>query len=116
MTCPTPAGLFDFLDENVESINDGYLEIDSSPNGGWPDIPAADMGIACGFSFADGHALIHPWLTSALTGPAQGTTCLEPAYKTSAQDAAGGAANVDWVWFQERTTCPTGYNGSFWTP
>jgi len=116
MTCPTPANLFDFLDENVESINDGFLQVNSAPNGGWPDIPAADMGIACGFSFADGHALIHSWVTSALTGPAAGTTRLEPAYETTAQDAAGGANNADWVWFQLHATCPVGQMNGTWTP
>jgi prepilin-type N-terminal cleavage/methylation domain-containing protein len=116
INCPSPAGLFDFLDENPESINDGFLQIDSAPDGGWPDIPAADMGIACGFSFADGHASIHSWQTKALTGPAQGTTRLEPPYETTAQNAAGGANNVDWVWFQSQATCPVGDADSAWAP
>jgi len=116
MICPAPAGLFDFLDENPESINDGFLQIDSAPNGGWPDIPAADMGIACGFSYADGHALIHSWLTTALTGPAQGSKRLEPAYETTAQNAAGDANNVDWVWFQSQATCPVNDTDPTWAP
>jgi prepilin-type N-terminal cleavage/methylation domain-containing protein len=116
MVCPTPAGLCDLLDENPESINDGFLQVDSAPNGGWPDIPAADMGIGCGFSYADGHALIHSWQTTALTGPAQGTIRLEPAYETTAQNAAGGANNVDWVWFQRQATCPVNDTDPTWTP
>jgi prepilin-type N-terminal cleavage/methylation domain-containing protein len=108
ITCPSPSGLFDFLDENPESINDGFLQVDSAYGGGWPDIPAADMGIACGFSYADGHAALHSWLTKALTGPAEGTTRLEPPYETTAQNAAGGVNNVDWVWFQSQATCPVG--------
>ena len=116
INCPSPAGLFDFLDENPESINDGFLQVDSAPDGGWPDIPAAYMGIACGFSYADGHASIHSWQTRALTGPAQGTTRLEPPYETTAQNAPGAANNVDWVWFQSQATCPVGYGGSSWAP
>jgi prepilin-type N-terminal cleavage/methylation domain-containing protein len=108
MTAPSPSGLFDFLDENAESINDGYLQIDSSPNGGWPDIPAARMGIGCGFSYADGHAAIHHWLTPALTGKARGTTPLQPEHKTTSSYAVGGAANADWVWFQQQATAPVG--------
>ena len=108
MTCPAPAGLFDFLYEIPDSINDGFLQVDSSPGGGWPDIPAADMGHACGFSFADGHAEIHRWLTSALIGAAQGTTRLDPPYETTAQNAVGGANNADWVWFQNHATCHVG--------
>jgi prepilin-type N-terminal cleavage/methylation domain-containing protein len=116
MICPSPSGLFDFLDENPESINDGFLQVDSAPNGGWPDIPAAYMGHACGFSYADGHALVHPWQTTALTGPAQGTTCLDPPYETTAENAPGGANNSDWVWFQSQATCPVGDMDPTWTP
>jgi prepilin-type N-terminal cleavage/methylation domain-containing protein len=116
MICPAPAGLFDLLDENPESINDGFLQVDSAPNGGWPDIPAAYMGHACGFSYADGHALVHPWQTTALTGPAQGTTCLDPPYETTAENAPGGANNSDWVWFQSQATCPVGDMDPTWTP
>jgi prepilin-type N-terminal cleavage/methylation domain-containing protein len=114
---PTPSDLLVFLDENVESIQDGYLEVESAPNAGFPDIPAADMGIACGFSFVDGHALVHPWVTKALTGPATGSTCLEPAYKvTGVHYAPGNAANPDWFWFQQHATCPSNNVGPFWTP
>ncbi len=68
ITCPSPSDLFDFADENAMSINDGWLEVTSSPGGGFPDVPSARMGLACGFSFEDGHAEIHKWLTSTLTG------------------------------------------------
>ncbi len=104
-TCPQPSDLFDFADENVESINDGYLEINPAPGGNFPDIPAADMGLACGFSFADGHAAIHKWQTSALISPAPGNTApLEPAAKVTEHYAPGG--NADWVWFTQHATCP----------
>ena len=104
-TCPQPSDLFDFADENVESINDGYLEINPTPGGNFPDIPAADMGLGCGFSYGDGHAAIHKWQTSALILPAPGNAAaLEPASKVTEHYAPGG--NADWVWFTQHATCP----------
>jgi len=117
MVCPTPSGLFDFLDENPESIQDGYLEIDSSPNGGWPDIPAAYMGHACGFSFADGHVELHKWLTTALINPAPGDSqSLDPPAKVTEHYAPGGASNPDWFWFQQHATCDDNSIGGSWVP
>lgn len=107
MTCPLPAGLFDFADENPESINDGYLEINPVPNGGFPDIPAAYMGHACGFSYADGHAVVHKWLTSTLISPTPGNSApLDPPSKLIQHYAPGNSGNVDWQWFQDQSTCP----------
>ena len=104
MTCPVPANLFDFGDENAESINDGYFEINPVPGGDFPDIPAARMGHACGFGYADGHAAIHKWVTSALISPTQGSAPLDPESATIEHYAPGG--NVDWTWFQQQATCP----------
>jgi prepilin-type N-terminal cleavage/methylation domain-containing protein/prepilin-type processing-associated H-X9-DG protein len=117
MICPSPSGLSDFLDENPESINDGFLEIDSSPNGGWPDIPAAYMGSACGFSFADGHVEMHKWLTKALINPAPGDTAtLDPPAEVIEHYAPGGTSNPDWLWFQQHATCSDNTIGGFWIP
>ena len=117
MICPSPAGLMDFLDENPESMNDGFLEIDSSPGGGWPDIPAAYMGHACGFSFADGHVELHTWLTKALINPAQGATApLDPPAEVTEHYAPGAASNPDWFWFQQHATCSHDAMGGTWTP
>jgi hypothetical protein len=103
MICPIPANLFDFADENAESINDGYLEINPVPGGNFPDIPAARMGHACGFGYADGHAALHKWVTSALIAPASGSAALDPESATTQHYAPGG--NVDWDWFQQQATC-----------
>jgi prepilin-type N-terminal cleavage/methylation domain-containing protein len=117
ITCPNTSGLMDFLDENPESINDGFLQVDSAPNGGWPDIPAAYMGHACGFSFTDGHVELHKWLTTALINPVPGAKDpLDPPSKTHEDDAPGGASNPDWVWFQQHATCSDDAVGGFWVP
>jgi prepilin-type N-terminal cleavage/methylation domain-containing protein len=107
MTCPGPANLLDFADENPESINDGFLQLDSRPDAGFPDIPAAYHGHACGFSYADGHAAIHKWLTSALLGHANGMalTVLEPPSKVTQHNAPAPANNADWLWVRLHSSC-----------
>jgi len=60
-----PVKLFVMVDENPNTINDGYFLI--YPNQGttspttWTDVPASYHNKACGFSFADGHAEIKKW-------------------------------------------------------
>jgi prepilin-type N-terminal cleavage/methylation domain-containing protein len=105
MICPVPSDLYDFADENPESINDGFLEVNPTPGGGWPDIPAAYHGHACGFSFADGHAVIHKWITSALLNHANGTAQLDPPSMVVQHYAVGDKNNVDWAWYQLHATC-----------
>jgi prepilin-type N-terminal cleavage/methylation domain-containing protein len=97
LTCPSPANAFIFLDEHPCSINDGFLEINSSPGSAFPDIPASYIEGGCGFSFADGHGEIHQWQTTNLMVPAvSGVTV---------HFAPGGATNPDWVWFTAHATC-----------
>ncbi len=69
-----PTGIFVFLDEHPDSINDciyivaadGDLngQIYSSGSPAWRDMPANYHNRAAGFSFADGHAEIKKWLNS----------------------------------------------------
>jgi prepilin-type N-terminal cleavage/methylation domain-containing protein/prepilin-type processing-associated H-X9-DG protein len=62
---PSPAGLFLFLDEHPDSINDGGFGVSlstiSDAAGTWIDHPAKYHANSCGFTFVDGHALIHRW-------------------------------------------------------
>ena len=60
---PSPAGLFVFVDEHPDSINDGWLIIQPNTPALWGnDLPASYHNGACGFSFADGHSEIHKWM------------------------------------------------------
>jgi prepilin-type N-terminal cleavage/methylation domain-containing protein len=86
ITHPAPGDAFVFAEENMYSINDGYLEMDSH-NGSFPDVPGAYHNNALGLSFADGHALIHKWQTTTLRN-AKGHNPQVP----------GGFNNVDWIW------------------
>ena len=58
---PIPSMLWVFVDEQGDSINDGWLIITIDTLTGWSDLPASYHSGSCGFSFADGHAEIHKW-------------------------------------------------------
>ena len=95
---PAPANAFVFADEHPGSLNDGYLQVRSgTPE--FPDVPAPFHGNSCGFSFADGHAMIKKWVTSVLQLPvAQGVSV--SSIKTTAD-------NADWTWFRDHASYPT---------
>lgn len=77
---PSPAGIFVFLDEHPDSINDGYF-IDrpgyassggyggSSTEYEWTDLPGSYHDGAGSFSFADGHSEIHRWRNGSTIRP-----------------------------------------------
>jgi len=70
------------VDENPDSINDGALGTVAALNSPtYIDWPAALHAGGCGFSFCDGHAEIHKWKGSILTGPFSGSrmTISDPA-------------------------------------
>src|SRR5262249_11286685 len=50
-----------FLDEQGDSINDGYFVNNPSGVNNWQDVPASYHNRACGFAFADAHSEIKKW-------------------------------------------------------
>lgn len=91
-----PSQGFVFCEENPYSINDGFLEIGSVPGNpmwGFPDVPAAYLGGACAFSFADGHVEIHVWHTATILNATGHSPSL-----------GNGDQNVDWQWFTQHAT------------
>lgn len=94
--CPVPSDAWVFADECPYTIGDGYMQVDTHA-GGFPDVPAAYLGNACGFSFMDGHAEIHPWKTTTLLNA-----------KGHNPFVSGTSANQDWVWFKQRSACDPG--------
>ncbi|MBU6399835.1 MAG: hypothetical protein KGS61_05905 [Verrucomicrobia bacterium] len=67
---PNPAGIFVFLDEHPDSINDGYF-INRPDDNEWLDLPASYHNGDGTFSFADGHAALHHWLFANTRRPAR---------------------------------------------
>lgn len=67
---PSPAKIFNFLDEHPDSINDGYFlnKWPPQPKYGeddddwqWIDLPASYHNGGANFSFTDGHSEFHRW-------------------------------------------------------
>jgi prepilin-type N-terminal cleavage/methylation domain-containing protein/prepilin-type processing-associated H-X9-DG protein len=63
-----PTGIFVFLDEHPDSINDGFY-INNPAATTWSDLPASYHNGAAGFSFADGHSEIHRWVDGSTLKP-----------------------------------------------
>jgi len=67
---PQPAGIFVFLDEHPDSINDGYF-VNQAYSWEWIDLPASYHNGAASFSFADGHGETHRWRVASTKAPSQ---------------------------------------------
>src|SRR5262249_8628167 len=101
MISPGPSDLWVFLDEQADSLNDGFFLVDmtdsttTSPK--WADRPAAYHGGTGAFSFADGHAEGRKWHDPVITP--------DPVTKTapnSSYPASVSAGDIQWV--AQRTT------------
>lgn len=87
-----PANVWLTVDEHPDSINDAFFIASTSQNAGnWGDAPASYHNGACGFSFTDGHAEIHRWLSRTSKIPVTTTGLNAPSF-----DAAG---KKDWAWY-----------------
>jgi prepilin-type N-terminal cleavage/methylation domain-containing protein len=96
-----PSDAIVFLDENMCNLNDGYLQVDDYNDQGWPDVPGAYHTWKGSMGFADGHAEIHKWLTSALKIPIRyGFGFPAGQYPTF----SGGHNNADLIWWKAHTS------------
>ena len=80
-----------FIDENPNSINDGWFACDPNNLNLWYDIPATYHNGAGGLSFADGHAEIKKWRDANIL---KATSVNRPKDPNSS----------DLPWLQERST------------
>jgi prepilin-type N-terminal cleavage/methylation domain-containing protein/prepilin-type processing-associated H-X9-DG protein len=98
ISCPGPTETIVFAEENMCSLQDGYLQVnDGTPI--FPDVPGSyHDGTSCGVSFADGHASIHKWVTPVIRIP------VKAGYRQSS--VGTGINNVDWKWWSAHTACP----------
>ncbi len=103
-TMKSPADIFVFLDERPESINDGWLWVATqgyNSNGSVDmnnlaiaDLPAIYHNRCSAFSFADGSAVLHPWMDAD-------TYALE--FESSQQSTPD---NQDVAWLMTHATIP----------
>lgn len=82
------------LDEHADSINDAFF-INNPDLNHWQDLPASYHNGACGFSFADGHAEIHKWLSASSR-----YTDVKYAYPPTKNFDAKG--RQDFQWYNDR--------------
>jgi hypothetical protein len=96
---PGPSQTFIFCEENICSINDGYLQVSCQPSPEtFPDVPGSYHIWAAGLSFADGHAELHKWVTGILK--------IAVRYGYNQDNVIAGVNNADWLWFTQHATCP----------
>jgi len=98
-----PVDAIVFLDENMCNMNDGYLQIDTFDDQGWPDVPGSYHDFKGSLNFADGHAEIHKWLTPTLKIPVRyGYGFPGHGYPP----VVGGHYNADLVWWKAHIAAP----------
>lgn len=91
---PDPAGIFVFLDEHCDTINDGFF-INRLEDYQWGNLPASYHNGAVNLSFADGHTETHRWVVADTIRP-------------PVQGGVGGIFNAspttDFDWLKQRTS------------
>lgn len=97
---PRPAGIFVFIDEHPDSINDGYF-LNKVATYEWTDLPASFHGGAANLTFADGHVETRRWLDASTRRPARPDGAQLPFAVQEPEDH-------DWHWLMERTTIGRG--------
>ena len=90
---PQPTMTWVTLDEHPDSINDAFF-INSDTADSWGDVPASYHNGACGFSFADGHAEIHKWLSQRTT--------VRPVRYQFVQIGFDAQGRRDFQWYKDR--------------
>lgn len=90
-----PADTWVFVDEQPDSMNDGFFCTDMKPapnlaSAVLPDCPASYHNGACGFAFADGHSLIKKWLDARTKVPVK-RGAFVPVNQANNKD-------VEWLW------------------
>ena len=86
-----PVNIWVTIDENPNSINDGWFLVRPNVPNIWRDVPAVYHNNAGGLSFADGHAEIRKWRDKSV---------LEQAASFARKDP--NSTDLDWL--IERTT------------
>jgi len=110
-----PSGLWVFVDEHPDSINDPciFSEATKTTENGmavvrgdpgrtvWRDTPSALHNGSCGFSFADGHSEIRKWRTSNMNTDGRKVRFQD---LTDSNGVQIGNDKQDWNWFAEHST------------
>jgi prepilin-type N-terminal cleavage/methylation domain-containing protein/prepilin-type processing-associated H-X9-DG protein len=93
---PVPTDAWVFIDEQADSINDGFFRVNMSDTAAWWDLPASYHSGSCALSFADGHSETKVWSDSAIRSRA----VTKKAYTAPTT----ATPNSDLIWLQSHTT------------
>jgi prepilin-type N-terminal cleavage/methylation domain-containing protein/prepilin-type processing-associated H-X9-DG protein len=89
-----PAGIFVFLDEHCDTINDGFF-VNRLEDDQWGNMPGSYHNGGLSLSFADGHVETHRWLVAGTVRP-------------PVQGGVGGilpaTPPTDFEWLKQRTS------------
>lgn len=96
---PNPAQAWVFIDENADSINDGFFRVNMSVTTEWQDIPASYHGSSGALSFADGHSETRSWSDGSIRNRPIRKAAYVPL-------SAIASPNTDLLWVQSCTTTP----------
>jgi prepilin-type N-terminal cleavage/methylation domain-containing protein/prepilin-type processing-associated H-X9-DG protein len=89
----TPSGIFVFLDEHADTLNDGFF-VNTLEEPMWGNLPGSYHNGGANFSFADGHVESHRWVVRTTVRPVQGTRI----------DRFAAAPATDFDWLKVRTS------------
>ncbi len=103
LNCPGPVNTWVFMDESMRSLNDGFMQMNSS-SPLYPDIPANYDGGGNNLSFADGHVEYRKWLWPGLPTAGLKNVPNTPGIGNVGNWASSGQ-DVDWIWLRDRTSC-----------
>jgi prepilin-type N-terminal cleavage/methylation domain-containing protein/prepilin-type processing-associated H-X9-DG protein len=87
---PNPAGIFVFLDEHCDTLNDGFF-VNRLDDYAWGNLPGSYHNGAVNLSFADGHVESHRWVVPETIQPARKNVV------RAAKIPANPATDFDWL-------------------
>jgi len=88
-----PTGIFVFLDEQADTINDGFF-VNKLDEGNWGNLPGPYHNAGSNLSFADGHMEYRHWTVPGTARPVQGTRI----------DKFAALPPTDFDWLKQRTS------------
>ncbi len=89
----SPSGIFVFVDEQADTINDGFF-VNKLDEGRWGNLPGPYHNAGANFSFADGHLEYRHWTVPDTARTVQGTRI----------DTFQALPPTDFEWLKQRTS------------
>lgn len=91
---PTPANIFVFLDEQADTLNDGFF-VNKLDDYVWGNLPGSYHSQGVNLAFADGHVESHHW---------QVPSTLRPVMKARLDGPIPANPSTDFEWLKTRTS------------